>query len=411
MTEDDRDFLLSPRGTEALAAARDLLAVDPLAAVTAMRRQFSRDESFLALHQAWLRERARAKFSRAEEMFFDREALEQATGEQIARWRARRYAGHGWVADLCCGLGGDALALAEKTRVIAVDHHASRLALLHWNARVYEVEERVFPLRGTVPSAAPRLEAAFADPSRRVYGPGGKVRRTRSLTAMSPPFAEVLALTERIPQMGIKLSPALDDAELEAALAGRPHELEFISDGGECREAVLWLGGLVTAARRATVLPAGETRAVPNLSDTVTRGAAAPLDIRADAVRGPGEYLFEPDPAVIRAHLIEQVASEMDAWALDPQIAYLSANRLVRTPLATVYRIREAMPFHLRRVAEALAARGYGDVVVKKRGFPAEPDAIRRQLRPHLRRGQGGEAVLFLTRVGEKHLAIIAEKV
>lgn len=398
MTETDLAFLRSDRGRAALMIAADLPATEPLAGVTRLRREFSALEATAAWEQARLRHRAQEKFSRATEMFFEREALEQATGERIARWRARRYAGRPWVADIGCGLGGDALALADVARVVAIDRDRPRLLLLRENARVCGVADRIAPVCGEAPGAAPRVLAAFADPSRRIDAPGG-TRRTRSLAAMSPPLAELLELWARIPEMGIKLSPALDEEELSAALAGRPYELEFLSDGGECREAVLWLGGLVSARRRASVLPAGETRAVA--------GGGLP-----EVGPGrPGAYLYEPDAAIVRAHLVGLVAAEIGAWTLDPRIAYLSGDRLVQTPLATAYAVRDVLPFHIRRVSEALTARGYADVVVKKRGFPGEPEAIRRQLVPKLRRGGAGVAILFLTRVGAKHLAIIAEKV
>src|SRR5215210_2987008 len=188
MTEADLDFLRSPRGLTALAAARELPPSESLAALMTLRRRFTREEATAAWEQVRLRERARPKFAQAEAMFFEREALEQATGEGIAAWRARRYAGCDWVADLGCGLGGDALALARHARVVAVDRDPLRLALLRENARVHEMEERLFPLCGQVPDAVPRVVAAFADPSRRVGAAGGEKRRTRSLAAMSPPL-------------------------------------------------------------------------------------------------------------------------------------------------------------------------------------------------------------------------------
>lgn len=397
MTRADLEFLLSARGREVLTLARDLGTRDPVVTLSALRRRCTPEEAAAAFEQIRLRERARAKFALADAMLLEREALEQATGERIARWRARRFAGREWVADLCCGLGGDALALAKVARVVAVDRDLLRLFLLRENARVYGVAERIAPLCGLVPGATPRVTAAFADPSRRRETRGGERRRTLSLAAMSPPLEALLSLAQRVPDLGIKLSPALDDAELEAAVAGRPHELEFISDGGECREAVLWLGGLVTAARRATVLPAGETRAVE------THGPGGATTGRV------GAYLYDPDPAVVRAHGVELLAEELGAWKLDPWIAYLSSDRLVATPLAAGYVVREAMPFHLRRVAEALSMRGYADVVIKKRGFPAEPEKLRRQILPRLRGGSGSTAILFLARAGDRHLAIVAE--
>jgi hypothetical protein len=399
MTRDQLRFLCSPSGAEAVEAAKELGA-DPLAAVTALRRRWQRDEAAAVLELVALRRRAAGRFSRADSMFFDREALEQASGERIARWRARRFAGRQIVADLCCGIGGDTIALAAPARVVAVDADRMRLLLLRENARVYSVADRVQPICGWVPEAAPAVTAAFADPSRRV-GEHGARRRTRSLAAMSPPLEALLALTSRIPDMGIKLSPAVDNQELTAALRGRPYELEFISDGGECREAVLWLGEFVTGARRASVLPAAQTKRVSVAED---EPAARPSQARVGAV------LYEPDPAIIRAGMIAAVAEELDGWTLDPQIAYLSSNRLCSSPFVTAYVVRESMPFQLRRLRQALAAGGYRDVVVKKRGFPMEPEALRRQLLPHLGRGSNGVATVIVTRVGKGHLAIISER-
>jgi hypothetical protein len=405
MTRERLEFLRRPEGREAAEEARRLGVGEPLRTLTALRRRWPAGEAAAAFELASLRARAAAKFSRAEGMLFEREALEQASGERIARWRARRFAGREVVADLCCGIGGDTLALAGVARVVAMDRDLLRLEMLRENAGAYGVADRVWPVCGQVPDALPRVMAAFVDPSRRSRDPRGESRRARRLEGMSPPLSALLALADRLPAMGIKLSPALDDEELAAALRGTARgargpvaELEFISDGGECREAVLWLGSLATATRRATVLPAGETRALP------PGGASVP-------VGPPGAYLYEPDAAIVRAHLVDMLGEELEAWKLDPQIAYLSSDRLRRTPLAAAFAVRETMPFQLRGLRRALVARGYRDVVVKKRGFPMEPEALRRQLAPHLRGGSAGEAVVLVARVGDGHLAIIAERV
>jgi THUMP domain-like/RNA cap guanine-N2 methyltransferase len=429
MTRDRLEFLRSPEGREAAAEARRLGVAEPLRTLSALRRRWTAEEAAAAFELASLRARAAAKFRQAEAMFFEREALEQASGERIARWRARRFAGRPVVADLCCGIGGDTIALAEVAPVIAVDRDRLRLELLRENVHVCGAAHPVWPVCAHVPDVALRITAAFADPSRRMRDVRGQSRRARTLAAMSPPLEALLAVAERIPDLGIKLSPALDDEELAAVLGEQSAELEFISDGGECREAVLWLGALATAARRATVLPAGETRAVlssgamagprrpsppapfvagwraPGPGTGARRGEAPAL------VRSPGAYLYEPDAAIVRAHLVDVLAEELEAWTLDPQIAYLSSDRLRPTPLAAAFAVQEVMPFNLRALRRALAARGYRDVVVKKRGFPMEPEALRRELAPHLRGGTAGEAVVLVARVGDGHLAIIGERV
>src|SRR5437667_8104159 len=108
------DWLQSPDGEQAMRRAADLLG-DPLAAVTALRRVWTREQSAAAIRQAELRRRARSKFGHADRMLFEAEALEQASGETLARWRARRFRPFERAADLGCGIGGDTLALAAVT--------------------------------------------------------------------------------------------------------------------------------------------------------------------------------------------------------------------------------------------------------------------------------------------------------
>ena len=52
-------------------------------------------------------------------MYFVRAALEQASPEVVAKHRARRFADLGCqqIADLGCGIGGDAIALAAQAEV------------------------------------------------------------------------------------------------------------------------------------------------------------------------------------------------------------------------------------------------------------------------------------------------------
>src|SRR4051812_13988362 len=120
MRAEDLEFLISSAGEELLrrAAEWDLVG-DPVRAVTALRRNYPAEQVAAALEQADLRRRARTKFADAGRMLFTRAGLEQASGERVARWRARRFADWETVADLCCGIGGDTGALAVEHAVVA----------------------------------------------------------------------------------------------------------------------------------------------------------------------------------------------------------------------------------------------------------------------------------------------------
>jgi hypothetical protein len=227
----------------------------------------------------------------------------------------------------------------------------------------------------------PEVEGIFFDPGRRAGG-----RRRLSVSEYEPPLQMIESWRERVPAVGVKLAPGIDLDELSPF----DGEQEFLSVEGELKECVLWLGPLRTASRRATVLPGG---------DSLMLEGPAP----APQVSGPGRYLYDPDPAILRAGLVTVLAGQLNARQLDPSIAYLTADALGPTPFARGYAVEEAMPFELKRLREWLRVRRVGRLTVKRRGSPVDPDDLVRRLKldgPE-------ERVLFLTRVGDRPLALI----
>lgn len=398
MRRDDLRFLLSPAGQAVLAE----LAADPptpdtqLAFAARLRERLGPDAAQAALETALLRQRAARKFSRATAMYFSRDGLEQATAEPVAAHRAGRYAAAGvvTVADLGCGIGGDALALAGAgARVIAVDLNPLHAALTQANAAVHGLAERVLPVVADLTECPPMaVDTFFFDPARRTEsGPhAAPSRRLWSVDDYQPPLSLLAEWRTRVPNGAVKVGPGIAYEELPAET-----EAEFVSLEGEVKEAVLWFGALRTAAaRRATVLPAGAT-----LSDSDGDDVAP--------VSPPLAYLYEPDGAVIRAHLVGQLAGQLGAAQIDPRIAYLTAGTVQPTPFARAFAIRDHFPFQLKRLRAYLRARDVGQVTIKKRGSPLDPDGLRQAL--HLRGAQ--QATLFLTQVAGRHTVLIGEPV
>ena len=123
------------------------------------------------------------------------------------------------------------------------------------------------------------------------------------------------------------------------------------------------------------------------------------------ALSAPSLYLYEPDPAVIRAHVIGQLAERLHAAQIDREIAYLTADRAIDTPFARCWRVIEWLPWNLKRLRARLRALEAGTVTVKKRGSPLDSDALARQLS-----GGGARAlVVVLTRVADQPAALICE--
>jgi len=373
------EFLLSDDGSELLRVAKQLHGT-LVQRIAALRKRYPADAASAAMELLDLRDRARKKFTKADEMFFTREALEQASGESISSYRSERYSPDTRVLEIGCGIGGDTIHLAKRCFVTAVDSDPIRLKMAERNAQVYGVAERVTFVCEKAGNIQLDADAAFVDPSRRFEG-----KRSTSLKEMSPSLDFLHKLLRHIPNCGIKLSPATDDIELES-FGG---EIEFISDSGECKEAVIWLGDLKSASKRATILPK---------RDTLVQGRAG-----QSPLQDPSNYLYEPDPCVIRSHLIDQVAGSIGAGRIDDQIAFLTSEFLVETPFARAFRIVESLPFNLRVVNQHLRELDAGRVIVKKRGVPFEPKDIESRLKKSGRK----EYVLVATRVRGRMWAFI----
>jgi SAM-dependent methyltransferase len=375
-------MLLSPLGRELLdrLAAQETTPDTVLRLASQLRRTYPAELTAAAFAQHELRLAARERFSRAAEMFFTRPGLEQASSELTARHRARRYPAGARLADLCCGIGGDLLALgAGGHEVLAVDSDEVHLRMAVYNAGVYEAGKGVRSWQGDVRDAPlDGVDAVFVDPARRTGA--GRLRAGDS----EPPLPWCFALTGRVPAVGIKAAPGLPH---ELAPAG--WEIEFVADGRDLKEAVLWSPALAGAARRATILPAGDTL-LP------APGADVP-------VAEPGAFLFDPNPAVTRAGLVEELARQLDAWKIDPQIAFLSTGADRRTPFARTLRVEESAPWNEKRFARRLRELDVGSVDIRRRGLAGDVDAIRRRLK--LRGSR--RATVVLTRMNDRPWGLV----
>jgi SAM-dependent methyltransferase len=313
-------------------------------------------------------------------MFFTRAGLEQASAEPVARHRARRYPDAGQVADLCCGIGGDLIALAASRAVLAVDHDRLHLRMARANAEACGVADRVTTALADVRDAdLSGVRAVFIDPARRTAR--GRLRAGDS----QPPLDWCVRLADRVGRVAIKAAPGLPH---EAVPPG--WELEFVAVGRELKEAVAWSPAQATAARRATILPAGDT--------LVQATEGEPTDVRP-----PGEFLFDPNPAVTRAGLVRELARMIGAWQIDERIAFLSADSPARTPFARVLRVIDSAPWQQKRLPARLRALDIGAVDIRRRGLAGDVELLHRQLRPSGSR----RATLVMTRVNDRPWALV----
>jgi SAM-dependent methyltransferase len=384
--------LFTPEGAEALAAAVEVSDIDPLAAASILRaRAIAPELAATALTQAVLRRRAETKFGAdASAMFFTRAGLEQATRAEVAARRATRLAASGarTVADLGSGIGADAIAFARAgLRVLAVDADPVTAAVAAANVAALGLADRIsvtamdareVPLDG--------MDAVFCDPARRT----ASGRRVFDPNSYSPPWDFVIGLTHRVPRTVLKLAPGIDHA-----LVPPGAEAQWVSVHGDVVEAALWCGPLAAVPRRATLLRGGEVHELTGSGEE-----SAPV--------GPvRRYLYDPDGAVVRAHLVAEFAATLDGTLADPTIAYVYTDSPLPTPYGRRLEILEVLPFSLKRLRAALRSRGVGKVTIAKRGSAVDVERLRRDLKLT----GDAELTVVLTRVAGAPTALLCTPV
>lgn len=330
-----------------------------------------------AFTQWGLRARATMKFSDAERMLFVREALEQATHEAVAAYHASRFPEGVLVADIGCGIGGDLIAFARRGPVVGYELDRERAAYARYNLATLGLAAEVRGQNGV--SALGEFDYVFADPARRLDG-----KRIVPFASYRPDPRSLAQAGRAKTLMGIKLSTLMSDVDLAALGVG----VEFVSFGGECREALLWTGEMATPGFWAVQVESGERL------ERTTLPAAVPE---------PGRFLFEADPAVIRAHALGALAERHGVLPLGDSKGYLTGDHRTVSPWLTTYEVLATVPLREDEIRSALGQLGAKVDAIKSRARLVDLARWRRRVA-----GPGREpVVLVMFPVGHRIRAAI----
>lgn len=394
MDHSELTALLTPEGLRLVDGLQIATTADAASAVSRLRAAgHSPDLVSAVVGQARLRARARTKFGPfADRMLFTRAGLEQSTRLAVAAHHAARFrdAGLARVADLGCGIGGDALGFAGiGLDVLAVDADEITAAIAAYNLAPFGDAATV--RHGRAEDAD--LDGAagvWLDPARRTAG-HGETARLRAAD-YTPSLDWAFELATRLP-VGIKLGPAFDRDDVPADV-----EAQWISADGSTIELVLWSGALARpGVRRAALVLRGDR----------AHELTAPGDSADAEPRALGAYLHEPDGAVIRARLIGEVARSLDAGMLAGGTAYMTSDAETTSPFAATFRVREVLPYRVRDIDAALRRENIGTLEIKKRGIDVDPAAFRKKLKL----SGSASATLVLARVDDRRVAVLADRV
>lgn len=375
-TPADVRFLRSAAGVDAIASVSSL----PLTRASYLKdvataRRLVGDHAGPVLETVLLRRRAESKVDSPADWLFTDTALQQATPSVVARHRARRFAGRD-VHDVTCSVGVDLAALgAVAARCVGSDLDEVRLLMARGNTPVPVA-------RADAVRPVTRAAAVFVDPARR----DAAGRRRWHAADFVPPL-DALATAYRGRDLAVKCAPGMDFAELPW-----DGEVELVSLDGAVREACLWTGAFAGPARRASVLRSD------GREWTVTSD-----DPDECPVRAVGEWLVDPDGAIVRAGLVRQYAATLGFGQLDERIAYLTGDD--RPAGVRAFRVLEHGHYTEKSLRRTLRRRGVGRLEILVRGLDVDPNTLRPRLKLS---GQASETVV-LTRVGRTPMAYLCD--
>jgi hypothetical protein len=387
--DDEYRLLTSEQGRRLLEDVAALRTVGP-AELDRLRKRAPAGLVAAAVRLTTARRKAAEKFERGGRMWVEPVGVEQATAEPVARHKAERFRGRPIVVDLCAGIGGDAIALASSSRVVAVDLDPGMCRRLRWNAEVYEVADNVLAVRARAESfPIPSGARIHIDPDRRAR----RDRRARALEDYAPGPAAWADLIDRVPGGAIKLSPAADFARLFPPGSGC--ETELISLRGECKEATVWFGELAGCRRRATRLPENQTW-------TDRDG----VDAKPSGISPPSDWIFDPDPSLIRAGLLDGFARFHRLSRIADGVDYLTGPEPVDTSFLSAFAVREVSTVDLKHLRRMIQRHDVGTLEIKVRGLDVSPESLRARLKP---RGDESATLLLIGGSGPSR-AVLARR-
>lgn len=397
-------WVCSPAGSR---AAESVIPQLPLSAaqLQRLRKRVGRLPAEWLVATAAFRKAAEEKFGLDGLLVTDR-ALQQSTDRLIAQYKASRFPRGVVVWDLCCGIGGDAMALAQRGPLIAVDRDPAVCRLVAHNLARSGAASAAVVCQAVDPQAVPQGSWIHIDPDRR---PGE--RRVADPQHSEPPAPTIDALLDRAAGGAIKLAPAADVPERWSRTGAR----EWISRGGSCRQQIVWLGtSLPTASRAATTVDCD------GISHTFVASDSASFNVGGSAVEGaagPLAWIFDLDPAVRAAGLTEAMADHLDLQTLGGPAGFLTADRLpnsreVAPALYQAFKVLWQGPMDEKKLRRLLADLDATSLEIKPRGVELTPEVLRKRLLSKSRRNSGRAFTLLIGRaeMGGRVYAAVAER-
>ena len=356
--------------------------------------------------QRSLRKRVTAKFPSFPLLFLSDKNLQQASSERVASFNAASFPEDASVADLCCGGGGDLLALTGRgRRIFAVDSDPETLANARWNVHLYgSPAEAVEFSEGKALDWSLAVDGIFVDPDRRPTD-----RKTFSLDGMSPPLQNILPLIEFTGRLVVKLSPG---SSLVDILGHRPDRLCFVEEGRTLKEILFVRERGTAAVDTATATGESSRRlACVDLDTGETYSGPPPEDGSSPLTLAPvpktGGFIHDIGPSLMKSRLHVKFGRDLGLHPVNDNLGYWTSDAPVSSSLVKSYRCIGEIPFQKKWLEGFLNDLAPRSLALKSRGVKEIEETWAGRLK--WRKGEGKPVALVLFRREGKITALFAE--
>ena len=336
------------------------------------------------INQMTLQKRALQKLPYAEKWFFTDKGLQQASDYLLANYHGMLFKDYTTVADICCGIGSDLLYLSNgKEKCFAIDKDHKVLSITQHNMRVFD-RKNILYQNIMAEEFSSECQAVFIDPDRRTVSK----KRTAKIEEISPNISTIIKLINNYHNVAVKLSPIINYDDIKLS----DYSFDFVSVNGDLKECLLKTGDL-KAKKQAVIINKFETKIFSECHHPQTH--ISPI----------GNWLFEPDPAIIRSHLVNDLAFELKMNRIDPNIALLTQDDAIEpTVFGNAYQVSGIFDYNLKSLNSYLKSHQIGVVDIKTKGFSESVEHFRKKL---ILKGNN-KVILFIIRIGEKHICVIS---
>ena len=353
----------------------------------------------LALRQIEARQLLRKKvpsWSENEDLLFPVHlSIEQCSSEASAQYKAGLLQGHTF-ADLTGGLGVDTYFIAQHfQQADYVEQQAELCDLARHNYTVLKANVKVWneTAEDYLNHCEPK-DCIFLDPARRdAYG-----RKTVSISDCTPDVSALQdKLLEKAKTVMIKLSPMLD---ISKALEELRHvkEVYTVAVANECKELDVILERGYEGEPQFVCLNLLTTQPELRFTQEEERNCKSRL------AEGVMNYLYEPNPAVMKAGCFKLLTERFDVYKLHKNSNLYTSEQLTSSFPGRIFEVEAWAPYN-KKVKQTLLS-DVEKASIAVRNFPLSVAELRKSLKI----GDGDETYLFATTLKGEEKVIIRTK-